>query len=66
MTVKDKAISYLKTRYAEQCDLYPTLRNDVTEQGYISANLPHTMHNMRHAGEICCGLRMEDSSNQAW
>ncbi len=40
------ATAYLKARYAEQAEKYPTLRNDVTEQGYVAENLTYAMRNM--------------------
>jgi hypothetical protein len=44
---RHEAINYLKARYAEQCDLFPTLRNDVSEARYLAANLPFAIRNLR-------------------
>jgi RecA-family ATPase len=48
MTLREKAIEYLKNRYEEEAFKYPLMRKDVTLNGYVQANLKYAMRNIRN------------------
>jgi len=43
----ERAVAYLSQRYDEQCFAHPTTRDYVTRDGYIKANLPFAIRNLR-------------------